>query len=309
MRILPHLLWLPLVLCACAAGLPGGNMPHPPQFFSTDSVRLTWMGTAGCFISDGETAFFIDPFVSRPGLLKVGLGFALAPQSDQIAEWCRKTGNMADAVIISHSHYDHAMDAPFFASNTGAVLVGSGSTAMVGRGAGLNEEHIRVVTFGDTLRIGQFRIRFLESRHGPALFGKIPWPGRMEKPLVPPAAASKYRLGKTFTLLIEHPKGTLVHNGSAGYLPGMFDGITADVVLLGIAGRENTRGLLDNVVVPLGAATVIPIHHDHFFSPLNKPVKPLWGVHLGEFEQTAGAYKETFEIHWIHVGEPILVFP
>ena len=303
------LFWIPFVLCACAGTLPPSSViPNSESPSPGDAVRITWMGTAGFHVTDGETAFYIDPFVSRYGLLKVGLGFSLPPRTDLVAEWCRKTGN-ADAVIVSHSHYDHVMDAPFFARETGAVLVGSESTAWVGRGTGLAEDRIRIVKGGDTIRLGQFEIRFLESRHGPSLFGRIPWPGRIDAPLVPPAAASDYRLGDTFTLLIRHPHGTLAHNGSAGYLPGMFDGIVADVVLLGIAGRADSRSLIDNVVVPLKAKTVIPIHYDHFFSPLDKPAKPLIGVNLKEFEKIAEAYKDHFRIRWIPIGESARLFP
>ncbi len=277
-----------------------------------DGVRITWLGTAGCFITDGQTAFFIDPFVSRPGLLKVALGVSLSPLKDLIGHWCQKTcGASADAVIVSHSHYDHAMDAPFFAADTGAVLMGSQSTAWIGRGAGMAEDRIRIVAADDRIRLGRFDIKFLESRHGAALFGSVPWPGQLDKPLIPPAAASRYRLGETFTLVIEHPAGTLVHNGSAGYLPGMFDGIRADVVLLGIAGRKNSRSLIENIVLPLKARVLIPIHFDHFFSPLPGPeesIRSLWGVGLKEFTRSAAAYADIFGVRWIPIGKPVAVF-
>jgi len=100
----------------------------------------------------------------------------------------------------SSLHFDHAMDAPFFAKLCGAVPVGSESTAQVGRGAGLGEDRIRVVSAGDAFEIGDFRIRFLKGWHGPALFGRIPFPGRMEEPVLPPAPAFRYRLGEMFAL-------------------------------------------------------------------------------------------------------------
>lgn len=310
MKINLYLALLPFALCACAGNMPPPTvMPDSLSHSSAGAVRVTWMGTAGFYITDDETALYIDPFVSRYGLLKVALGFSLSPRTDLVADWCRKTGNKADAVIVSHSHYDHAIDAPFFARQTGALLIGSESTAWVGRGAGLEENRIKVVAGGGSIQLGKFNIIFLKSRHGPALFGKIPWPGTIDTPLVPPAAASAYRLGETFTLVIRHPSGTLVHNGSAGYLPAMFNGITADVVLLGITGRADTRALIENVVLPLKAGTVIPIHYDNFFSPLDKPIKPLRTADVKEFGRTAAAYADRFQVRWIPVGEPVGIFP
>ena len=57
-----------------------------------DSVRVTWMGTTGLFLSDGETGIYIDPFVSRYGLIKVGLGFSLKSQHQLIKKWIAITG-------------------------------------------------------------------------------------------------------------------------------------------------------------------------------------------------------------------------
>ncbi|MCD6584494.1 MAG: MBL fold metallo-hydrolase [Desulfobacteraceae bacterium] len=90
-----------------------------------DSVRATWMGTAGLYLSDGETGIYIDPFVSRYGLFKVGVGFSLKPQHELINKWIAITGGeKAAAVLVSHSHYDHVMDVPWFAKASGALIVG-----------------------------------------------------------------------------------------------------------------------------------------------------------------------------------------
>ncbi len=43
------------------------------------------------------------------------------------------------AVVTMHSHFDHALDAPLVAKQTGALLVGAKSTANIGRGYGLPE--------------------------------------------------------------------------------------------------------------------------------------------------------------------------
>jgi L-ascorbate metabolism protein UlaG (beta-lactamase superfamily) len=269
---------------------------------AASALQITWLGTAGVLLSDGETSLLIDPFVSRPGLLEVAIGAPLEPRIEQIAALVERLGPpRVGAVLVSHSHYDHSMDAPFFAWRTGALLVGSPSTINVGRGAGLSEERLRPVQPGDELTAGRFRVRFLESRHGPALFGRVPYPGEIEAPLRLPAAASSYRVGDTFSILIEHGATRLLHHGSAGCWPPALAGVRAETVLLGLAGRGDTAAYLRDVPAAVGARRIIPIHYDDFFEPLDRPLRFLPGVGFREFLRTArrtlpGARVETLPL-------------
>lgn len=264
-----------------------------PSFFessSTSSVLpgliVKWLGCAGVMLSDGSTTLLIDPFVSRYGLWSVVMGKRLVPKVAEIRSLLtRLAAREVEAVLVSHSHYDHALDAPFFAKETGAYLIGSNSTANIGRGAGLDA--IRIVEHGSRLDLGRFQVTVLESEHGPGLFSSIPFPGDIEKPLKPPARAYDYRLGKTFSFVIAHEAGTIVHHGSAGFRKGMYEGIHADVVLLGIAGRGDTETYLREVVDQTGARIVVPIHFDDFFSPISTPPRLLPGIEMDEFVKTA----------------------
>jgi len=246
------------------------------------------MGTAGMLLSDGCDALLIDPFATRPGLHKVVLGLPVSPDAAAISRlFASIKHEPVRAVLVTHSHYDHSMDAPFFAVLFRCPLYGSESTANVARGSGMEGDLIRTISHGNKLRFGLFQVTIIESVHGPALFGRIPYPGDIKLPLVPPVPVSKYRLGSTFSLLVEHPRGSAVVHASAGFREGMFDNIKADVLLLGIGGRGDTERYLDAVVRPLGKPVIIPIHWDHFFIPLEWPFRPLIGVRMDEFHRTA----------------------
>ena len=252
-----------------------------------DAVRVTWMGTAGLYLFDGTTGIYIDPFVSRYGLIRVGFGMSLTPRYDLIDQWLDVTGGrQAAAVLVSHSHYDHVMDAPFFAKAADAMMAGSESTANVARGADIAEDHIRIIQNRESVKIGDFTATFIQSTHSPALFGKIPWQGTIDAPLSPPQPASAYREGGSYAILITHPKGSLLHYGSPGIKPGIFENMSVDVVFLSIGGRKNTPPLIAHVISPLNAKTVIPIHFDDLFGPLDTDVKPLIGVKMNEFWKT-----------------------
>lgn len=299
-----------LSLTACAFTPTARDTRHaPPIETETGAVRVVWMGTAGLFVTDGETGIYIDPFVSRYGLFKVGFGFGLNPDHGLIEKWITITGGArASAVLVGHSHYDHAMDAPYFAARTGAVIVGSESTANVALGAGLPEEKIRVITDGDRMTIGRFTATFIRSVHSPAIFGRIPWQGEIVDPLRPPAPASAYREGGTYAIVLAHPKGTLLHYGSAGIKPDIFDNISADTVFLSLGGRKDTPSLLTRVVAPVNAVRVIPIHFDNFFAPLDAGFSHLIGVDMEEFHRSMSEFPG-ISVTFLPVGRETVLFP
>jgi L-ascorbate metabolism protein UlaG (beta-lactamase superfamily) len=251
-------------------------------------LSISWLGTTGLVVSDGTDALLVDPFVTRPPLWKVALARPLSPDAAAVGRlYSMIRGAPVRAVLVSHSHYDHSMDAPAFAQLFNCPLLGSLSTVNVARGFCLDGGCIQEITGGDVLRIGKFSVSVLESVHGPALFGRIPYQGAIDEPLVPPVPVSRYRLGTAFSFRVRHPRGSLVIHTSAGFRRGMFDGLNADAVLLGIGGRGDTAGYLEAVVRPLGNPVIVPIHWDHFFIPLDQPLKPLAGVHMKEFFDTA----------------------
>jgi len=275
-----------------------------------NSVSIIWLGTAGVLVSDGITGILIDPYVSRFGFFKIAMGLHLQPNKVLVKNWTAHLGeDLVGAVVVSHSHFDHCLDAPYFAMATGAFLAGSESTLNAGRGASLAEERLKAVRPGYTIALGAFTLTFIESIHGPALFGRVPYKGTIDKPLIPPRAARDYKLGQTYTILISHPFGTILHHGSAGFIPGMYDGITADVVLLGIVGRGDTGTYLTNIPVKLGAKLVIPIHFDNFFVPLEKGLRILPSAHFREFCAVADKHSDSFELKTLPLGETVTILP
>lgn len=271
-------------------------------------VNVTWLGTAGVLVSDGRTGILIDPYVTRSGLWKVILGSALNPDRELVRQWVGRLGaGNIQAVVVSHSHFDHALDAPFFALKTGAPLMGSESTLNVGRGAGMPETQLVKVEPGIPVSIGDFSLSVIESRHGPALFGKVPYPGAIEGPLVPPRPARDYKLGATYAVLISHPSGAILHHGSAGFIPGMYEGVHAYVVLLGIAGRGDTQSYLAEVPARVGAGTVIPVHFDDFFHPLDEGISFIYTGHFAEFCDTAD--RSSVTVRTLPIGKKVRVLP
>lgn len=277
---------------------------------SDKSISVTWMGTAGVLISDGDTGILIDPYVSRCGILKIAMQRPLVPEIELVKSWAERLGkNHIQAIIVSHSHFDHCLDAPYFALDTGAPLMGSESTLNVGRGAGLPEDCLKAIKHGQSINIGEFSLQFIESIHGPAFLGRVPYPGTIDKPLIPPRPAGDYKLGQTFSIRISHPRGTIVHHGSAGYATGMYNAMKCDVVLLGIIGRGDTHTYFKNIPLQLGAKLLIPIHFDNFFVPLTKKMKVMPTAHFQEFIVKTQKHNNDFALQLLTIGEKTSVLP
>ena len=237
------------------------------------NLTVSFIGVATLLFDDGETAIMTDGFFTRPAQNALR---SVKPDRDVIAKALKRAGvTTLAAVIPVHSHFDHAMDSPFVAQDTGALLVGSSSTGNIGKGYGLPESRIRVVNYGDTATFGRFKVTFLESAHLPAGYAT----GKITEPLHAPAMASDFREGDCYSLLIEHEGRTMLVQGSAGFVPGALNGRKADVVFLGIGG-VNSRGeayrdaYWREIVRTVGARRVVPIHWDNFFLSLGNALTP-----------------------------------
>lgn len=239
-------------------------------------LRVTFLGVSTLLFDDGETAVLLDGFFTRPNSRQLFLE-KISPDRTIIASSLRRAGiTRLAAVIVNHSHYDHAMDAPEVALQTGALLVGSESTANVGRGWNLPETRIAARRPGDIMTFGRFTVTLLQSQHVPSPFTG----GEIIAPLVPPVRASAYLEGASFAVLIEHAGRRLLVNASAGFVPGALAGRRADVVFLGIGqlGKQSPAYMAAywrEMVTASGARRVIPIHWDDFTRPIDEPLRPI----------------------------------
>lgn len=239
-------------------------------------VTVTFLGTTTLLFDDGETQIMTDGFFSRPDPAQLFLR-KIASKLDIIDQViARARMDRLAALVVLHSHYDHAMDVAAVSNRTGAVVVGSESTANVARGGDVPEGRIRTPALGEALQFGQFKVTLLPSRHAPSGYPN----GTIDAPLRQPARAPEYKLGAAYAVLVEHGGRSALVNGSAGFEPGALAGRHAETVLLGIGGlgTQSPRYMDDywqNVVAAVGARHVVAIHWDNFAFPLSQPLKPL----------------------------------
>lgn len=285
------------VVVLTVATVSCGLISHPSQVpyewppatapASPGGLTVRFFGVTTIRIDDGATAIMTDGFFSRPGLLRL-LFDELGPDDDRIADALKK-GDVKSlaAVLVAHAHHDHAMDSAEVARRTGAVVVGSRSTANLGK-----PKRMEIVEHGAVLSYGGFTVQVFESPHTPSPLFR----GSITEPVDLPARLSAYKDGGNFSFLVRHERGTILIHPGTNCLPGQFQNVKADVVFLGIArlGRLDKKFAEDywrEVVQATGARLVIPIHWDDFMVSLEEPLRPM-PIWMDDFDASLRRLRE-----------------
>jgi L-ascorbate metabolism protein UlaG (beta-lactamase superfamily) len=264
---------------------------------ASDSVMVRYTGTSTLLFSDGETQFITDAWFSRPNILQLAAG-KIAPDMAAI-DYGIDSNNIDTlaAVFVMHSHFDHSMDAPEVAKRTNALLLGSESTANIGRGWELNENQIKVVTNREAITLGKFILTPIVSRHfqfpDPEIRKRALGDPKISNPLQTPAKVFDYKLGKAYMLHVSHPKGSWLIVGSAGFVKNNLQNITADTVFLGIGGigsqtEQYREQYWQETIGQVKPQRIIPIHYDSLTAPIDGPMH---GPSLAEFLLSGGIEK------------------
>lgn len=253
--------------------------PIPPG-----AVKVTFLGTSSLLIDDGETQLLTDGFVTRPGFIRAGFGKIESDVNAVRRIIDEEKISRLKAVFVVHSHYDHVLDAPTFSKLTGCELHGSASSLQVAKAAKVSPALLRNFEPGKPLSFGKFTVTILPSRHTPPFnilgksnddLGEV-----IDTGFRLPAKTKAFTEGGAYDVLIEHHGKRLLIKASTNYTEGGLDDVQADVLFLGIAqlgkqGNAFRENLYKYAVLPVKPKTVIPIHWDNFFKPLNNRLKPL----------------------------------
>lgn len=253
-------------------------------------VHYTWLGTTGVVIEDGPDVVLVDPVVTRPGPMALLLDRPVSSDRAAVDEVIEQLGlRRALAVLVTHSHFDHAMDAAWFAGRLGATLMGTASTLNLGRGVGLPEAQLREIHPDDELSLGAIGVRVLEAVHGP-VFGRVPYPGQIEAPLVQPAPVSAYKMGGSLSFHVRSSQGDFLFHPAANAAPAVpLDGYQVPVVFQGLATRASDEHVFDAVLSVVGARKVIPLHFDNFLAEIRHEPRPFLPVQTRSFVRYASA--------------------
>ncbi len=240
-------------------------------------VSMTFFGTTTWLLDDGETQLLLDAHLTRPGLARVILGRLRTDEPFVDAVLRRFPMDRLRAIFVSHTHYDHVLDAVSIARRTGADLYGSASAQNVGLGGGLPAERLHRFEPGAPVGVGDFEITVLPSIHSRPTMLNNDLGVEITRPLSQPARMRNYSEGGSFDFYIRHGTQTLLVRPSCNYIEGALREIRADTLLLGIGGlgKEDDAfhaAFYRETVGYVQPKRVIPVHWDNFFKPLKAPL-------------------------------------
>lgn len=228
-----------------------------------EGMTMEWLGTAGFRLTHEGTTILIDPFLTRRTLADT-LG---PPSVHSDPVMVARLTPAADAVLIGHCHFDHAVDVPELARRGAKIYGSSNVTGLLGL-HGLAGSAVEVDP-RQVYEIGPFTIRFVPSRHSKLVFGlAVPSDGEFTCDSLDALSSSAYRCGQVYGIHIEVEGRTIYHLGSADLVEDDYRLGPVDILLCCIAGRSMTRRFTPRMMATFDPGLVIPHHYDDFFSPV-----------------------------------------
>ena len=136
---------------ACSSYKPavtGGPMPPP----DSDTVVIRWLGNANFeFAYKGKVYLFDAYFERTPRAHQVG--FTVADVTK------------AEAIFVSHAHFDHISDIGPVARQTGAPVVGAPITIETAKKLGAPEKQLVVAKGGESMKFGDATVEIALAQH------------------------------------------------------------------------------------------------------------------------------------------------
>jgi L-ascorbate metabolism protein UlaG (beta-lactamase superfamily) len=230
-------------------------------------LRIRWLGAAGVACRTGEQTVLIDPYLSRVDKWRLLFGRPTADEA-RITRYLASLPAPPAAILVGHTHVDHALDVPALTRRVNCPVVGSPSLDRLLRAHGL-PGRVRVCHGGETLALGAgVTVRAIASAHGRVALGRVPYPGQIAEGLRPPLRTAAYRHGTVFAYRVEMGGRTLVHVGSAAVPPERAG--PCDLLLACVSGWKRVPGFVPRLLEAAQPRVVVPFHWDDFTAPLRE---------------------------------------
>jgi len=198
------------------AAVTGG--PTPPT--DSDVVVIRWLGNANFEFAYKGKVYLFDAYFNRTPRAH-NIGFTAADVSK------------AEAIFVSHAHFDHISDVGPVARQTGAPVIGAPITAEAAKALGVPEAQIVVARGGESMKFGDATIEIALAQHSTIQPGLMDIYGRLYQNDSPPYSDDeKSELGRVRALGTFDPK--VITEGTLAYGLVFPSGFKA--VLIGSAG-------------------------------------------------------------------------
>jgi hypothetical protein len=228
-----------------------------------ENITFRWLGVAGIDLGCPGRRIIFDPYLSRVPLRR--MFFSRIHADPGIV---RRHLSGADAIFITHSHFDHLLDAAEAVRQTGASVHGSPNTCRILRAEGLPEDRIVEMHPGSVVDLGGVRVTALAERphQWVAGFGMQP----LKHDLKPPLRALDYAMDFGLSYLVECAGVRLMTEDCLE--PAGVGKI--DILLTSpLNPVAHHRAYLQKMIDAYHPRVLIPIHCDDMNAPLASPLQ------------------------------------
>ena len=260
-----------------------------------DGLEVEWLGVSGYRLSFEGQTLFVDPYLSRVPFRDLVLRRRALPDPAALDRFVKAPGETV-GVLVGHTHFDHAVDAPAIARRTGCKAYGSDSLLNLMSLHGLAGQTVVVEPYR-TYELGPFEVSFTPSVHSKLLLGlAVPYDGELSCEHLDSLSPGAYRCGQVWGISIAVAGLRFYHQGSANLLDEAIREKDGDVFLAGVAGRGFTERYWQRILPRLNPRAVVPTHYDNFFRPLGQDLEFVANVQLAELPDEISAVSRDIEV-------------
>lgn len=250
-------------------------------------LEVEWLGVSGYRMSFAGQTIFIDPYVSRVPFGDLLRKRPTLPDPAALDRFVQAPGEVA-GVLVGHTHFDHAVDAPAIARRFDCKAYGSDSLVTLMGLHGLAERAVEVEPY-KTYELGPFEVSFTPSVHSKLLLGlAVPYDGDLTCEHLDSLTPGAYRCGQVWGISIKVAGIGFYHQGSANLIDDAVRERDVDIFLAGIAGRSFTEDYWRRILPRLDPKVVVPTHYDNFFRPLGRQMEFVSNVQLSALPEEIG---------------------
>ncbi|MBV9309915.1 MAG: MBL fold metallo-hydrolase, partial [Solirubrobacterales bacterium] len=260
-------------------------------------LSLQWLGVSGYRMSYEGQTLLVDPYISRVPLGAVLRRQPALPDPLLIERYFGDLDQVV-GVLVGHTHFDHAVDAPAIAQRFDCPVYGSTSLVALMQAHGLQELAVEVEPHV-TYELGPFTVSFTPSLHSKLILGlAVPFDGALSCEQLDALTPSAYKCGRVYGIRIEVAGISFYHQGSANLIDEEIRASErgVDFFLAGVAGRGFTKDYWRRILKRLEPRTIIPTHYDDFFRPLDRPAGFTTNVHLSRVPYEVAKVSRDFEV-------------
>jgi L-ascorbate metabolism protein UlaG (beta-lactamase superfamily) len=256
-------------------------------------VGITYLGVDAFLVRHGDDVVLTAGMLSAPSPLRLLDLRTDTARVDRILRAALPDPSIVKAVLVGHSHYDHAMDLPYLMrrhfTDPSVKVWGNRALAMVFAADTQLARRIRVIedVAGDSLSRGEwrpvpyggFRFMALRSDHAPHLLRRIHvLPRTIDRPrTTPPRTLRDYAEGQTLAYLLDFldERGRVifrVHYQDAAATPRLgwpppfppADAAPVDVAILCGAAFAEVRGYPERILGEMKPRMAVVGHWEDF---------------------------------------------